>query len=539
MCSERACKMNRARILVLAFAAAVASAAAAAPQPFSFVHDHKFGIDKRLPVSWVEIDGAKVLKLEGAEKDGKTGKVSYNLPEAFERFRGMEVDFVLEYKLEGIKLRPSKWEKGKKETFKPITWHWEREAAEWSSWERPGVKVPESGSTDGWVERRWRSYIGAGDSLVKAGIEMHATCGGGALYIKDFRLEAAAKPFMDGIVERAGAKIPDGYRCEYSKKWLDGRKRRGIVAIWSFKPEDFEKIADWGCDLVRMSRFKPLEDDYEKLEARLAVLKKRNVRVIFAPTTPGGKGNRNKYGIYNSDSDREKFLEGWEKLAKYFKGRDDVWAFGIMNEPFQNLFGYDHDKYNYWQLVYEAISRIKAIDPDRPIIATADAGGSPGDYALPYMRPYPFKDVWYELHFYSPLALTHYGVLGKRMDPKKQQYPGMKILGSTPWDKAMLSRIFDKRKAFAEKYGARWFVGEFSCMRCMPGAAQWLDDCCSIFDAADDVDMWTYHSYGEYHGWNLEYEEETPYEGKPKKLKPGEECSRMKVMKAHWAENGR
>lgn len=531
-------EMNGLAMAAVSCLAVLAAAAQEAPKPFSFVHDAKLAWNKKKPVSWVEKDGAKVLKLEGGP-DGGSGKVDLKCPEAFERFRGMEIEFVLEYMLEDAKQRPSKWDKKQMEPFRPITWHWEHADAEWSSWERPWVKIPEGGSTEGWQVKRFRSCIEKNDSLKKAGIELHASFGSGALYVKDYRIEAAKESFMDGIVEKAGAKIPEGYRCEYSKKWLDGKKRRGIVAIWSFKPEDFEKIAGWGCDLVRMSRFKPLEDDYEKLEARLAVLKKHNIRVIFAPTTPGGKGNRNKYAIFNSDSDREKFLQGWEKLATYFKGRDDVWAFGIMNEPFQGLFGNTHDKYNYWQLVYEAISRIRAIDPDRPIVATADSGGSPGDYQLHFMRPYPFKDVWYELHFYSPLALTHYGVLGKRMDPKKQSYPGMTILGSTPWDKAMLSRIFDKRKEFAEKYGARWFVGEFSCMRCMPGAAQWLDDCCNIFDAADDVDMWAYHSYGEYHGWNLEYEEETPYEGKPKKMPKGEECSRMKVMKAHWAENSR
>ncbi len=464
------------RVVPMALAAVVSMCAAAsvgAPKPFSFLKEAKLAWDRKLPVSWVQKDGVKALRLEGADEYKMDGRLDAKCPEAFERFRGMEVDFVLEYRLENVKLRPSQWDKKRKETFQPVTWHWEHANAEYSSWVRPGVKVPESGSTDGWVVRRFRSCIEPDDSLVKAGIALRATCAaGGVMYVKDFRIEAAKDAFMDRIVEKAGAKIPKGFKCKYSKKWLDGEKRRGIVAIWSFSPEDFEKIADWGCDIVRMSRFKPLEDDYEKLEKRLAVLKRRGVRVVFAPTTPGGKGNRNKYAIFNSDSDREKFLKGWEKLATYFKGRDDVWAFGIMNEPFQGLFGNEHDKYTYWGLVYEAIKRIRAIDPDRPIIATADVGGSPGDYRLPYMRPYPFKDVWYELHFYSPIALTHYGVLGKRIDPKKQSYPGLKIFGSMPWDKEALTRVFDERKAFSEKYGARVFGGEFSCMRGMPGAAE-------------------------------------------------------------------
>ena len=139
--------MKATKIIVFACAVHAALAGAAAPEPYSFLHDYKLDWDPRRPASWVELDGAKVLKLNGAEKDDNVGWVGCKSPEAFERFRGMEVDFVLEYKLEGIKLRPSKWEKGKMETFKPVTWHWEREAAEWSSWVSPSVNVPESGCT--------------------------------------------------------------------------------------------------------------------------------------------------------------------------------------------------------------------------------------------------------------------------------------------------------------------------------------------------------------------------------------------------------
>ena len=71
-------------------------------------------------------------------------------------------------------------------------------------------------------------------------------------------------------------------------------------------------------------------------------------------------------------------------------------------------------------------------------------------------------------------------------------------------------------------------------MRRMPGGDRWLADVSDICDKY--VDLWTYHSYGEFHGWNLEYDEASPYE-KPQKVKPGEESARMKVMKARWARN--
>lgn len=525
--------------LILLFAvmsAAAVAAAADAKSSFSLIRDGKGFLQKGTSAEWVSLDGEKVLRLGGGapKKDGRMTWAKVDI----ERFRGQEFDFVLVYKVVDGKRGVASWDKsGKtKEPFRPACLNWWRENPEYATWIWPQLRLPESGTTDGWVEHRERLYIGPGDNLEKAGAFLSASLLSGNLYVKDWRLEIPKRPFMDEVVEKAGATIPANYRCAYSKKWIDGKKYRGTVAIWSFKPEDFSKIADWGCNLVRMSRFQPLKDDYAKLEANLRVLKERNVRVIFAPAAPGGKGNRKKYAIFNDDAMKDAYLQGWEKLARHFKGRDDVWAFGLLNEPFQGLFGNPGDKYTYWQLEYEAIKRIRAIDPDRPIVATADAGGSPHDYALAYMRPFPFKDVWYELHFYSPLAYTHYQVLGRNLDLSKpgQAYPGISVFKGDSWDKAKLEAVFSQCLPFAEKYGARYFVGEFSVMRRMPGGDRWLADVSDICDKY--VDLWTYHSYGEFHGWNLEYDEASPYE-KPQKVKPGEESARMKVMKARWARN--
>lgn len=348
----------------------------------SFLKNFKGGWDRRKPVEFVaQADGSKILKLGGSDDYGMRGSLDINnVGKALEPFRGKEVDFVLEYKLENAKPCPNQWAKDRKEDFRPVLWHWEHANAEYSSWVKPVARFPEGGSTGGWVTERFHSCVLEDDELGKAGVALAATFGsGGAMYVRDFRIEVSPRKVMAEAVAKAGAKIPDGYKCQYSKKWLDGKKYRGIVCIWEFGPDDLEKICSWGCNLVRMSRFRPLTDDYAKLEERLAVLKKHGVKVVFAPAAPGGKGNRRKYAIFNDDKMREDFLKGWEKLAAYFKGRDDIWAFGILNEPFQGYFGDPGDKYSYWGLVYDAIGRIRAIDPDRCIVATADAGGSPAD----------------------------------------------------------------------------------------------------------------------------------------------------------------
>ena len=503
---------------------------------FSLIREGNGFLQEGTLAEWVTFDGEKVLKLGGGAP-GKSGRMNWAKVD-LERFRGREFDFVFVYKVVDGKCGAAQWDKSgrAKEPFRPACLNWWRGNQEFAAWIWPQFILPENGTTDGWVEHRERLYIGSGDNLDKAGAFLSSSLLSGDLYVKDWRLEIPKRPFMDEVVEKAGAVLPESYRCPYSEKWLDGRKYRGIVAIWSFRPEDFSRIADWGCNLVRMSRFQPLEDDYAKLEANLKVLKERNVRVVFAPAAPGGKGNRRKYAIFNDDEMKEAYLQGWEKLARYFKGRDDVWAFGLLNEPFQGLFGSSGDKYTYWQLEYEAIKRIRAIDPDRPIIATADEGGSPQDYSLACMRPFPFKDVWYELHFYSPLAFTHYRLFDTKLDLSGpgQVYPGISVLKGDRWDKEKLDAVFRQCLPFAEKYGARYFVGEFSVMRIMPGADRWLDDVSDICDRY--VDLWTYHSYGEFHGWNLEYDEESPFD-MPQKVKPGEESARMKVMKARWARN--
>ena len=60
-------------------------------------------------------------------------------------------------------------------------------------------------------------------------------------------------------------------------------------------------------------------------------------------------------------------------------------------------------------------------------------------------------------------------------------------------------------------------------------------------DVADLIEQhgyrfWTFHSYGEFYGWNLESirDEET---GKLRNIRDGETTDRLEVMKRHWARN--
>ena len=176
---------------------------------------------------------------------------------------------------------------------------------------------------------------------------------------------------------------------------------------------------------------------------------------------------------------------------------------------------------------------VRAIDPDRVLVASATGGSSPGNYNACDMRPLPLKDVIYQMHFYAPFFLTHAGLYGTTLLPD-DPYPGTEKRG-THWTKKEVGDVMDYMNDFVERWGAQIYVGEFSCMSKQPGAAQWLDDVADLIEA-HGYKFWTFHSYGEFYGWNLESirDEET---GKLRNIRDGETTDRLEVMKKHWARN--
>ena len=68
-----------------------------------------------------------------------------------------------------------------------------------------------------------------------------------------------------------------------------------------------------------------------------------------------------------------------------------------------------------------------------------------------------------------------------------------------------------------------------------PGAAQWLDDVADLIEA-HGYKFWTFHSYGEFYGWNLESIRDAET-GKLRNIKDGETTDRLEAMKRHWAKN--
>lgn len=188
----------------------------------------------------------------------------------------------------------------------------------------------------------------------------------------------------------------------------------------------------------------------------------------------------------------DKFVESWEKIARELNGHPAIWCYDLCNEPIQSCPTQTED---YLKLQYRAARAVRTIDPHTPISVEAVAWDSP--YGFKFLAPLPLDDIVYQVHFYYPGNLTHQGVGGETSKPAA--YPDPK----RPLGKAQLEKTLEHVVRFQKKWGARIYVGEFSCVRWARGRELYIKDCIDIFESLGWD--WTYHAFREWQGWSVEH----------------------------------
>ena len=206
-------------------------------------------------------------------------------------------------------------------------------------------------------------------------------------------------------------------QCDYSEEHLH-----------SFITEsDFEKIASWGMDHVRVPvDYNILQnDDGTAKEDGFAILE--NARVLaqrygmnllidlhktagFSFDTYG----ENEHGFFSSAACQERFCRLWEEIARRFGAYSKTVAFELLNEVTDKAF------LPAWnQIVRTCIGRIRLIAPDTLILV--------GSYENNSARTVPALDapfdanVIYNMHCYEPLEFTHQGAYWTEViDPERR-----------------------------------------------------------------------------------------------------------------------
>ena len=189
------------------------------------------------------------------------------------------------------------------------------------------------------------------------------------------------------------------------------------------------------------------------------------------------------------------FIACWQKIARRFKGRKNIYGYDLINEPNQQFTGVTDG--DCWNLQRRAAEAVRAIDPTVTIILESNGWDSPKAYS--YMRPLRMTNVVYQAHMYEPSQFTHQGVSG-RNHWVKARYPDE----TKGWDKDYLRRQLEEVRKFQLDHNAKIYIGEFSAIAWAEGADAYLRDCISLFEEYGWD--WSYHAFREWDGWSVEHE---------------------------------
>lgn len=263
-------------------------------------------------------------------------------------------------------------------------------------------------------------------------------------------------------------------QCDYSEERLN-----------NFITEpDFEKIASWGLDHVRIPiDYNVLENEdgsyiesgFARLEKALELAKKYGLKAIIDLHKTAGFSfdeGEQETGFFDSDKYQERFYRLWEELAKHFGTDTENVAFELLNEVTEQQFS---DTWN--RISRECIKRIRAYAPDTLILLGSYWNNSP-EAVKDLEKPYDDK-VIYNFHCYSPMEFTHQGAPWvKDLTDTKTNFEDMDI---TP---EFFEKLFAEAMETAKSNGTSLYCGEYGVIdRATPeDALKWFKVINSVFE---------------------------------------------------------
>ncbi len=308
----------------------------------------------------------------------------------------------------------------------------------------------------------------------------------------------------------------------------------------------FDALRGYGATWVRLSydKWQPRERDfllgnadaYEGLPAAdLATLRatldrahQAGLKVVIAPLSlPGMRWSQNNQGQFDDRLWQDKrywsqAMTFWRDMARELKGHPAIAAYNLINEPAPEKQGglAEHADLGHMQQWYakeqgtardlpllyrQLIAAIREEDADTPIMV--DAGWYAAADAFGYW-PAPLEDprVLYSVHMYEPYAATSAPNMARK---HPIAYPGpAPFAGQTQqWDGQRVERYLRQPLAWAEAMGlprSRLVVGEFGCMRRLPGCSQYLEDVLTVLDR--NQLHWAFYSFREDNWDGMDYE---------------------------------
>lgn len=173
--------------------------------------------------------------------------------------------------------------------------------------------------------------------------------------------------------------------------------------------EDFQRVADWGMDHVRVPFDQVILEDCQKpftyrekgfsyLDKAFDWSHRTGLNVMFnMHHAVGAYCDKPEETLFTTPEEQERFICLWEELEKRYANEDCI--FEILNEPATS----NAEAWN--DLAKRTIQRIHAINPNRRIMVGPVGWNSTG--WLPQMATYDDPRILYNFHFYNPMEFTH------------------------------------------------------------------------------------------------------------------------------------
>lgn len=263
-------------------------------------------------------------------------------------------------------------------------------------------------------------------------------------------------------------------QCDYSDDRLDN----------FIKSEDFDRIASWGLDHVRLpidfNIFELVggeERGFGYIDFALGNCRRCGLNIIIDLHKTKGfsfdDGEREE-GFFESEELQENFYRLWESIAKRYGGDPEHIAFELLNEVTDKAYC---ERWN--AIANKCIERIRAFAPQTVILVGSYWNNSVE--AVPDLEAPHDDRIVYNFHCYVPIKFTHQGATWTELvDPRERQ-----AFEQSGTSAEMFDRLFAPAIAAAEKNGTLLYCGEYGVIdRATPeDTVKWYTEINKVFKA--------------------------------------------------------
>lgn len=265
-------------------------------------------------------------------------------------------------------------------------------------------------------------------------------------------------------------------------------------------------------------------------------------------------GSKNAPAFWADDATADALVSCWEeivqRLAPY---REYIWGYDLLNEPHNTAeLPLGAAKWPDW--AQQMTDAIRVLDETTAIIYEASPGALPRGfienewidagpgYPVQFQGEFELLDddnVIYSMHWYELHSYTHQGIGSNNASPVSEDWPDKMVYpgtnGGVTWDEQTLRELMQPVVDFQEKYDVPIYIGEFSAIRWAPGASEYIRDSVALFEEFGW--SWTYHSYRDWHGWQLDYTDTMTSDANSASAIATQPTDRELTLKAHFSRN--